>query len=322
MKSNKAPVARRRERSLWRDAWTKLVANRLAFISVIVLAIVLFIAFFGPYLTPYDHLDQDWQHISEGPSLTHPLGTDELGRDMLSRIMAGGRTAVLVGLVTTFFRLALGLFFGGISAYLGKWVDALVIWFIDLIQSFPNILLVIFLVATLRPAFRRFSDFLVFEYGWQFARNTTHLDYLIIFVVLGLTGWTHLARLVRGQILSLREQDYVLAAQLAGTSEWKIIRRHLIPNALGPVVVSLSAGFGIAMLTEASLSYLGIGIQPPAASWGYMINENLIQWRVRPHLVLMPGFMLFIAVLATTFLGDGLNDALNPRMLTPTKETK
>ncbi len=319
-KRQAATDVRRKERSLWRDAWSKLIANRLALASVVILSGVFIIAIVGPYITPYDHLDQDWEHIAEGPSLRHLLGTDELGRDMLSRIMAGGRTAVIIASITTVIRLVLGLFFGGVAAYFGSWVDSLVIRLIDLIQSFPSIMLVIFLVATLRPAIHRFSDALVFDLGWQFARNTTYLDFLVVFVVLGLTGWTHLARLVRGQILSLREQDYIMAAQVAGTNELKIILRHLIPNSLGPVVVSLSAGFGTAMLTEASLSYLGIGIQPPAASWGYMISENLIQWRFRPHLVMMPGAVLFVVVLATSFLGDGLNDALNPRFLTPSKK--
>ena len=311
---------RRQERSLWRDAWSKLSANRLALGSVFVLVIIFIVAIFGPLVTPYDYLEQDWMHISEGPSLLHPLGTDELGRDMLSRIMAGGRTAVLVATVATTFRFLFGMFMGAIAAYLGGWVDSLIVRIIDLIQSFPSILLVIFLVATLRPAVRRFSDILVMEHGWEFARNTMYLDYMVIFVVLGLTGWTYLARLVRGQVLSLREEEYVLAARIAGAGEWHILLRHLAPNALGPVVVSLSAGFGAAMLYEASLSYLGIGIQPPAASWGYMINENLIQWRIKPHLVLMPGMVLFITVLASTFLGDGLNDALNPRILTPARK--
>ncbi len=311
---------RGKERSLWRDAWSKLIANRLALGSVFVLTAIFFIAVFGPYLTPYDHLDQDWKHIAEGPSSLHLLGTDELGRDMLSRIMAGGRTAVLVAIVATVFRLIIGMLMGTAGAYLGGWIDALIVRLIDLIQGFPSILLVIFLVATLRPAFRRLSDALLMNYGWEFARSTTYMDYMVIFVVLGLTGWPYLARLVRGQVLSLREQDYVMAARAAGAKEWHILLRHLVPNALGPVVVDLSAGFGSAMLYEASLSYLGIGIQPPAASWGYMINENLVLWRTMPHLVLMPGMVLFVAVLASTFLGDGLNDALNPRILTPTKK--
>lgn len=309
-----------RERSLWRDAWAKLAANRLALIGLIVFSFVVFIAIFGPYLTPYDHYDQDLNNIMQAPTNAHPFGTDELGRDMLSRIMAGGRTAVLVALISTTLLGVLGVVFGAVAAYMGGMVDAAIIRIIDIFSGFPHILLAVLLATWLKPVFTRLSDSMYAQYGWGFMRNTVYLDYFVVFGVLGLTGWPALARLVRGQVLSLRESDYIMAAKVVGANEWRIIRNHLVPNALGPVVVSLSAGFGAAMLAEASLSYLGLGVQPPAASWGRMINENLVSWRYHPHLVLLPGIVLSIAVLAVTFIGDGLNDALNPRILTPTKE--
>ncbi|MCZ0940707.1 MAG: ABC transporter permease [Caldilineaceae bacterium] len=308
---------RRPERNLWKDAFTQLIANRLAMGSIVVIFIVFFIAAFGPFLTPYDHLYQDWDNIAQPPTRLHPLGTDELGRDMLSRILAGGRTAIMVAVVTTTMAFVLGVLIGALGAYMGGYVDALVVRTIDFLQAFPHILLAVFLAATLKPTFIRFGDALVQQYGIRALGNTLYLDYLLIFAVLGITGWPNLARLVRGQVLSLRATEYVSSAQVVGAKEWRIIVHHLVPNALGPVIVSLSASFGGAMLTEASLSYLGLGIQPPGASWGMMIAENLVQWRYRPHLVVMPGMVLFVTVLAFTFLGDGLNDALNPRMLTP-----
>ncbi|MBI3942101.1 MAG: ABC transporter permease [Chloroflexi bacterium] len=302
-----------RPRSLWWDAWNKLIANRLALASIFVLILVLLVAIFGPYMTPYNHLEQNLNAISQGPTLAHPLGTDELGRDMVSRILAGGRTAVIVAIVSTSFTGILGVLLGAMAAYMGGWVDDVIVRAIDITLSFPRLLLAIFLAASAKPLFTDFTNHLSAEYGWTFLRGSVYLDYLVVFAVLGVTGWPRLARLVRGQVLSLRETDYIRAAETVGASEWRIIVKHLVPNALGPVIVALSAGFGNAMLLESSLSYLGLGVQPPGASWGRMISENLILWRYKPHLVLMPGMALFFTVLAITFFGDGLNDALKPR---------
>ena len=309
-----------KERNLWRDAWAKLIANRLALGGLFVFAFVVFIAIFGPFLAPYDHYDQDLGRLMEGSTRDHIFGTDELGRDMLSRIMAGGRTAVLVAIISTTILGVLGVLFGAVAAYMGGLVDAAVIRTVDILQGFPHILLAVLLAAWTKPLFAQWGETLYAQYGWTFLRNTVYLDYFVVFGVLGITGWPFMARLVRGQVLSLRESDYIMAARVIGVRERRIIRRHLIPNALGPVVVSLSAGFGGAMLSETTLSFLGLGVQPPAASWGRMISENLVSWRYHPHLVLMPGLVLSITVLAITFVGDGLNDALNPRILTPTKK--
>ncbi len=309
----------RKERSLWRDAWSKLIANRLAMGSVFVLATVLIMAFFGPLLTPYDHLDQDLDRIAEGPTLAHPLGTDDLGRDMLSRILAGGRTAITVAIVSTGLTGLIGVLLGALSAHVGGWADAAIVRAIDVLLGFPRFLLAVLLAAWAEPLLAQLGEYIFAQFGWAFLRSTTYVDYLALFVVLGITGWPRLARLVRGQVLSLRENDYVVAARLSGGTEWHVVVKHLIPNTFSPVVVFLSEAFGTAMLLESSLSYLGMGVQPPAASWGRMISENLTMWRYRPHLVLIPGLVLFVTVLATTFFGDGLNDALNPRILTPVK---
>ena len=207
---------RRPERSLWKDAYTQLIANRLAMVSIVVIAIVFFIAAFGPFLTPYDHLYQDWDNIAQPPTMLHPLGTDELGRDMLSRILAGGRTAIMVAVVTTTIAFILGVLIGAVGAYMGGHVDALVVRSIDFLQAFPHILLAVFLAATLKPSFIRLGDALVKEYGIRALGNTLYLDYLLIFAVLGITGWPGLARLVRGQVLSLRATEYVTSAQVVG----------------------------------------------------------------------------------------------------------
>jgi peptide/nickel transport system permease protein len=307
-------------RSLWYDAWRKLIANRLALASVFVLCIVLLLASFGTRMTPYGYRKQDLDRIAEVPSWAHPLGTDDLGRDMLSRVVTGGRTAIVVAVVSTVISGVLGVLLGSLAAYLGGWVDTVIVRVIDVLLGFPHLLLAVLLAAWARPFFAEVSEYAYAQSGWAFVRSTVYVDYLAVFAVLGLIGWPRLARLTRGQVLSLRETDYVMAARAVGSRTWYITVRHLIPNAIGPVVVVLSADFGRAMLLESSLSYLGMGVQPPAPSWGRMIIENLMSWRYRPHLVLMPGLALFITVLAITFFGDGLNDALNPRTLTPQKK--
>ncbi len=185
----------------------------------------------------------------------------------------------------------------------------------DLLQTFPGLLLAVLLASMLKPAFDSLGQTLAQRYDIDPSQSTVYLDYLVVFGALSVVSWYGIARLIRGQILSLRATDYVTAARSVGVPERRIIFRHLVPNAIGPVIVSLSAAFGGAMLAESSLSYLGMGIQPPGASWGAMIHTSMQQWRYHPHLALMPGVVLFLAVLSANFLGDGLNDALNPRTL-------
>src|SRR5262245_9904019 len=302
----------RNERSLWRDAWSKLIANRLALVSIFLMALIFFIGIFGPMLAPYDYLHQDLTNMAAAPTLEHPLGTDELGRDMLSRILWGGRTAVLVATIVTGFSLLLGVTFGAAAAYLGARADFIFTRVVDLLQTFPGLLLAVLLASMLKPTFDNLGQTLAQRYDIDPAQSTVYLDYLVVFGALSIVNWYGIARLIRGQILSLRATDFVSAARAVGVPERRIIFRHLVPNAIGPVIVALSVSFGGAMLAESSLSYLGMGIQPPGASWGAMIRTSMQQWRYHPHLALMPGFVLFLAVMSANFIGDGLNDALNP----------
>ena len=181
-------------------------------------------------------------------------------------------------------------------------------------MSFPHLLLAIFVNATVKAPVQRFLEGWAAQTGWRFLADSVVVDYVIVFGALSIVGWPGMARLIRGQILSLRARDYITAAEALGISTKGILLRHLIPNALGVVVVSVTVGFGGAMLAESSLSYLGIGVQPPGASWGRMISDSLGRWRYAPHLVLAPGLTLATVIFAFNFLGDGLNDALNPRL--------
>ncbi|MBI3942570.1 MAG: ABC transporter permease [Chloroflexi bacterium] len=305
-----APIA---QRSLWLDALERLVRNKLAVFGLLVAALIFFIAIFGPMLTPYDPFWQDLQNVEQAPTAQHLFGTDELGRDLFSRILYGARTAVLVATMVTGISAVLGVLLGAIGAYVGGIVDTIIMRTADIFMGFPHLLLAVFINATAKPPVAAAMTSLYKLTGWEFLSNRLLVDYLVVFGALALVEWYGIARLVRGQILSLREKEFILAEQVLGIPSRDIILHHLVPNSLGPVIVAITVGFGGAMLRESSLSYLGVGIQPPGASWGAMISDNLNMWRYKPHLILMPGLVLALAVLAFNFLGDGLNDALNPR---------
>lgn len=302
------------ERNIWRDALVRMRRNRLAMVGLGIAMLLILAALIGPSISPYGFNETDMGQIEAGPSATHWLGADQLGRDLLSRILWGARTAVMVATLTTVLTTLLGVLFGALAAYLGGWVDALISRVIDVLMSFPHLLLAIFVNATVKAPMQSLLERLAAQTGWHFLADTVVIDYVIVFGALSIVGWPGMARLVRGQILSLRARDYIIAAEALGISTRGILLRHLIPNALGPVVVSVTVGFGGAMLAESSLSYLGIGVQPPGASWGRMISDSLGRWRYAPHLVLAPGLTLAAVIFAFNFLGDGLNDALNPRL--------
>lgn len=303
----------RESRSLWADAWRRLRQNRLAMFGLFILIFVLLVSFIGPLFSPYDYFATDLAMARQGPSVQHWMGTDTLGRDVLTRILYGGRTAMLVGFMVVIQSTLIGVIMGGISAYAGGRVDMFIMRLADIFMAFPALLLAIFIDATLKQsiaeALYEFSQ----STGYKFLSNRVILDYLIVFSALALASWPYPARLIRGQILSVREEDYVLAARSVGSQARHIIRQHIIPNTLSPMIVSMSASLGGAMLAEASLAYLGLGIQPPGASWGKMISDAQVTWRQHPHLILMPGLVLSIIVFAANMLGDGLNDALNVR---------
>ncbi len=308
-----APAQNIKVRNLWGDAWRRLIRNRLSMLGLVISIIFFLVAIFGPMLAPYPYQEQNLRRTNEMPSREHLLGTDDLGRDFFSRILWGARTALAVAVTVTSLSLILGVALGGVAAYQGGVVDWTVGRLVDVTLSIPTIMLLILVDATLQKPFSRAFRSIYDATGIEFFKGAIILNYLITMAAIAVVTWPIYARLIRGQILSLREREYVEAARSVGASSSRILTRHVVPNGLGPVIVAATFGFSAAMILEASLSYLGLGIQPPAASWGAMINENLHQWRVRPYLVLMPATVLAIAALAINFLGDGLNDALNPR---------
>ncbi len=300
-------------RSLWSDAWRSLARNRMALFGLCVVLLVTFIAAFGPLFTPYHPDKQNLDDVKAPPSWEHLFGTDQLGRDYFSRILAGARTALTVGATVTFLSCTLGVLLGAMAAFFGGWSDLIINRVLDMTQAFPKLLLASFVNAMAKLPFQNALNGVAGLTGLTLLQDTVMADYVVVLGALGLTLWTGYARLIRGQILSLRETDFVLAARAVGVRPWRIILHHLVPNAIGPIIIAVTVGFGEAMLLESSLSYLGIGIQPPGSSWGQMISNSLDQWRYSPHLVAVPGIVLAIAVLGFNLLGDGLNDALDPR---------
>lgn len=303
-----------KQRSLWLDAFELLIKNRLAMLGLLIAILFVFIAIFGPALSPYSYTATDLLNVSKPPSAAHWLGTDQLGRDFLTRIMYAARTALLVAVIVTTVSTVIGILLGSIAAYLGGLADALISRLIDILMALPGILLAVFINATIKPPVASFIERLYAMTGWGVLKSELIADYAVVFVALGAVSWAGTARLIRGQIISLREKDFIMAERALGAPPRQILFSHLIPNALGPVVVAASLAFGSAILLEATLSYLGIGIQPPGASLGAMINENLNQWRYKPHLVVVPAVVLGIVMYGFSCLGDGINDALNPRM--------
>jgi oligopeptide transport system permease protein len=300
-----------RVRSPWHDAWRRLLRNRAAVVALAVIILYGAAALFAPWLTPYDYAAQDLNHTTEGPSALHWMGTDQLGRDVLTRLLFGARISFAVAVAAQFVIIGIGLPLGLISGYFGGRIDAVITRLIDILYAFPNLLLTILIISYLRANLSSAVD--QGNPFWQQIDKSTG-GLIAVFIVMALTYWIGVARIVRGQVLTLKEREYISAARGLGAKPPRILTVHLLPNVLAPVIVAAAFGIPGAIMLEASLSYLGLGIQPPLPSWGGMIAEGLPVMRSYPHLIVFPGLTLSMLLLAFTFLGDGLRDALDPLM--------
>lgn len=278
--------------SLWRDAWRRLKKNRMAVASGLVLIGVVLFCVVGPWIVPHTFDAQNLAYGAKGPSLSHWFGTDLHGRDLLVRTMYGGRISLAVGLAATLVSLTIGISYGAISGYFGGRVDSIMMRIVDVLYALPFMFVVIL--------------FLVL-----FGRSL-----VLLFLALGAVSWLTMARIVRGQVLSLKQSEFVESARASGVGHLTIVFRHLIPNALGPIIVYTTLTIPRVMLEEAFLSYLGLGVQPPMASWGLLVSDGANAMAFFPHLLLFPGLLLTVTLFALNFLGDGLRDALDPRMKT------
>jgi len=305
-------AVRERPVNQWVLALRRLRRHRLAMIGFVALAVIILLSILSPWIVPYEYDEQDytrlytpWLTAGEPGQPMHWMGTDGLGRDTLTRILYAGRISLLVALVITLLNVVLGTLIGAVSGYFGGKVDNLLMAFTDLMLTLPNLPLLLILSSSLRQ-FTGLQEFL-----------GSSLSVVIIIIVLAIFGWMQNARLVRASVLSLRETDFVEASRAMGASGWRIISQHLIPNSLAPIIVSATLGFGAVVIAESALSFLGFGVMPPVPTWGNMLNEA----RSAPQMgytlfyqTLAPGLCIFLTVLSINFIGDGLRDALDPRL--------
>jgi len=290
-------------RSLWDDARRRLFANAAAVTSMVVLAIIALMAIFAPYLSTHGYADIDYSQVACAPSWwpaddgdilcradpSHIFGTDSVGRDLFVRTLYGARVSLAVGFVATFVALLIGVLYGAIAGFVGGWIDDVMMRFVDVLYSIPFIFFVIILMVV-------------------FDRN-----FILMFVAIGAVEWLTMARIVRGQTLSIRQKEFVEAANAAGVSSWSIIRRHIIPNVVGPVIVFVTLLIPAVILAESFLSFLGLGVQEPLTSWGVLISEGANEMETGPWMLIFPAVFMAITLFCFNFIGDGLRDALDPK---------
>jgi ABC-type dipeptide/oligopeptide/nickel transport system permease subunit len=305
-----------RGRSLWAIGWRRLVRKKVGLACLIVIAVMYLSGILAPWVAPYGYNEQDLHNALQKPSLKHPFGTDRLGRDLLSRVIFGLRTTVIVTVAATVTgSIFLGIVLGLAAGYLGRRVDAFIMRIGEVFLAFPGLLLVILIAATVKPRVVAWAYQLEDITGIEGIVRLGIVDYLVVFGALASFSWVGMARLVRGQVLSIKQNQFVEAAHAIGAPTWRILLSHLFPNILSPVIVVVSISMGSAAGSEVVLSWLGLGIQPPTPSLGVMIFENgsVSVLRTHPHLLLFPVAAVTVLIFAFNLLGDALNDALNPR---------
>jgi oligopeptide transport system permease protein len=296
--------------SLWKDAWRRLRRNRLAVIGMVFVTLIVLASLVGPPIIEittgftYDYIPSDSGMVRSFPPFTaadgsfswiHPMGTDDAGRDLLARVLLGGRISLMVGLISTLVSLIIGVSFGATAGYAGGKIDDAMMRIVDVLYAIPYMMIVIVLLAF---------------FGGQSPLGQLFL----LFIGLGAVSWLTMARIVRGQVVSLKNQEFVLAARASGASPTKIIFRHLVPNALGPVIVYATLTIPSVMLLEAFLSFLGLGVQAPLASWGSLAADGIRNIAIFPWQLIFPGVTMAAALFSLNFVGDGLRDALDPHM--------
>jgi peptide/nickel transport system permease protein len=296
--------------------WRRFRKHRLAVVGIGILVFLFTVAFIGPAISPYDPNNiVDTPHLE--PSAIHWFGTDEIGRDVLTRLMWAGRISLLLAAVVTFGATLVGVVVGAAAGYFGGWVDTIAMRAVDFMLSLPILPLLLILSAmNLRGGLPiSIPGFINRFFAWVWSMTPERAEnILILATILIIFGWMSIARLVRGQVLALRNMDFTDASRALGVSDWQIIAKHMIPNALAPIIVSATFDFGGVIITEAALSFLGFGVQNPSASWGNMLNNVRDFMLVQPWRAFVPGLTIFLASLSFNFVGDALRDALDPRL--------
>jgi ABC-type dipeptide/oligopeptide/nickel transport system permease subunit len=276
--------------SLYKDAWKRLKKNKLAMLGLSIVILLILIAIFAPLISPYNPILRIKEDSSLGPSMNHLFGTDLLGRDIFSRVIYGSRISIEVGVIAVGISVIIGLFFGALSGYFGGISDAVIMRVADIFFAFPYILGAIAIMTILGPGI------------------------VNIFIAIGILGWASIARIFRSSILTIKNKEYIEAARAMGAGSSRIIIKHIFPNSFAPIIVYATMNVGTAIIVEAALSFLGIGVQPPTAAWGKMLADSMAYIDIAPWMMFFPGFAILITVLGFVLLGDGLRDAFDPKL--------
>jgi ABC-type dipeptide/oligopeptide/nickel transport system permease subunit len=276
--------------SLYKDAWKRLKKNKLAMLGLSIVILLILIAIFAPLISPYNPILRIKEDSSLGPSMNHLFGTDLLGRDIFSRVIYGSRISIEVGVIAVGISVIIGLFFGALSGYFGGISDAVIMRIADIFFAFPYILGAIAIMTILGPGI------------------------VNIFIAIGILGWASIARIFRSSILTIKNKEYIEAARAMGAGSSRIIIKHIFPNSFAPIIVYATMNVGTAIIVEAALSFLGIGVQPPTAAWGKMLADSMAYIDIAPWMMFFPGFAILITVLGFVLLGDGLRDAFDPKL--------
>ncbi|MBO8155901.1 MAG: ABC transporter permease [Bacillaceae bacterium] len=286
----KVDTKKAKSSSLWLDSMSRLLKSKTSVIGLLIILTLIFTAIFAPYVATHDPTEQDIFNRYAAPSSDHWLGTDELGRDIYSRIVYGSRISIQIGVIAVGISMVIGVLLGIVAGYFGRWIDNIIMRFIDILMAFPSILLAIALVAVLGPSLTN------------------------AMIAVGIVGVPHFARIVRSTVLSIKETEYIEAARASGVRNGEILFRHILPNSMAPIIVQATLSIGTAILDAAGLSFLGLGAQPPKPEWGAMLSDGQAALQTAPWVIMFPGLAILIVVLGFNLFGDGLRDALDPRL--------
>jgi oligopeptide transport system permease protein len=305
------PLAAKPVNTLYRDAWRRFRRNKAALAGLIFITLLFAVAIAAPIVAPYSYEEQNIRAVTKGPGGAYLLGTDVVGRDILSRLIYGARVSLLVGIVVQLIIIIIGVPIGLIAGYFGGKIDTILMRIVDVLYAKPNLLFIIIVMTFLRAKFQTTDG--GFFLPLKLFNNATG-GLVGVFIGLGLVSWLTVARLVRGQALSLKKKEYIEAARCLGATDRRIISKHILPNTLAVIIVAATLGIPGAILTEAGISFIGLGVNPPTPSWGSMISDGVEQLRSYPHILIAPAVALSLTVLSFNFVGDGLRDALDPWM--------
>jgi len=305
-------ILERPEVSLWKDAFRRMCKNKMAILGAIIIITLFILAIFAPYIAPYHYAESNLKDNYAKPGDKYLLGADFMGRDVLSRIIYGTRISLSVGIIGASTAFILGVLYGLVSGYYGGKIDNIMMRIVDIMYGFPTLLLIILMMVLFKSTFAVTTPGTIA--GTLSAIDNAFGGLFFIFIGIGVTAWIGMARIARGMALSLREKEFVEAARATGNSNFQIMIKHILPNLIGPCIVAVTLQIPRYITFEAFLSFIGLGVNPPTPSWGMMISEGYKAIRSYPHLALYPGIALAITMLAFNFLGDGLRDALDPRM--------